>query len=93
MRIVRARQFSEEDFYEFDFILCIDERNRSDILDLSLEDSHRKKVHLFLEPVSELKDKNVPDPYHGREDGFKKVFQLVEEGCQAWLEKSSLFAF
>jgi protein-tyrosine phosphatase len=29
----------------------------------------------------------VPDPYHGGDDGFAEVFELVERACRGLLEQ------
>ena len=31
-------------------------------------------------------DREVPDPYYGNREGFVHVFDLLEEGCSAFLQ-------
>jgi protein-tyrosine phosphatase len=33
------------------------------------------------------KNKSVPDPYYGGDDGFEQVFKMVEEACDALARK------
>lgn len=60
LRQLRARCFSKDDFENFDFIFAMDENNLKDVLNLTTIESHRNKVHLFLEWVNEIKGQTVP---------------------------------
>ena len=76
----RCRQFSIEDFNDFDSILVMDKQNLSDILSLAKNETQRKKVRLFL------KDDIVPDPY--LDDAlFEPVYHTIEKGCHAFIEE------
>lgn len=72
----RARQFNPEDFDEFDLIYVMDESNFKDLTALAKNEIHRSKVKLILE---EFENKNVPDPYYGGDEGFEKVFNMLDE--------------
>ncbi len=72
----RARQFNPEDFDEFDLIYVMDESNFKDVTALAKNEIHRSKVKLILE---EFENKNVPDPYYGGDEGFEKVFNMLDE--------------
>lgn len=76
-----ARQFSVEDFERFDIIYAMDQSNYSDILNKSLQQSHRNKVKLIMDenPLSDYK--YVPDPYYGDLNDFKAVFDLLNQTC------------
>jgi protein-tyrosine phosphatase len=77
-----ARQFTKNDFHHFDLILAMDESNYANILNLSEEVVHKDKVKLilsYLDPVQEL---SVPDPWYGDQNGFEKVYQMLNEACE-----------
>jgi protein-tyrosine-phosphatase len=76
----RCRQFSVEDFEDFDSILVMDKQNLSDILSLAQNDSQRKKVRLFLN------DDIVPDPYLD-DTLFEPVYTTIEKGCHAYIKE------
>jgi protein-tyrosine phosphatase len=84
---IRARRVSDTDFERFDYIIAMDEDNRSRLLEEAPED-HRAKVHLFLS-FSALGETEVPDPYYGGAAGFERVLDLVEEASRGLLKKLS----
>jgi protein-tyrosine phosphatase len=80
-----ARQFTVEDFDDFDLILAMDEQNRRDILRLAGDDEQRAKVRMFREFDPASRDDanlDVPDPYYGGKDGFEHVLDLVEAAAE-----------
>ncbi len=85
MDYIRARKVTLSDFEEFDYILAMDEDNYQILMDLC-PDEHCHKVAKFLS-YSNTGQSNVPDPYYGGPQGFEKVFDLVEKGCQGLLDK------
>jgi len=78
----RCRQFKVQDFENFDFIYVMDRYNQQDVLALSRNELDREKVILILSEVTSKHELDVPDPYHDKEDGFEKVFQMLDEACQ-----------
>ncbi|MBT8295791.1 MAG: low molecular weight phosphotyrosine protein phosphatase [Gramella sp.] len=77
----RGRQFSEEDFENFDHIFVMDNSNFKDVISMAQTDEHRQKVHLILEEIFPSENVDVPDPYHGGEQGFENVYQMLNEAC------------
>jgi Low molecular weight phosphotyrosine protein phosphatase len=55
---LRARQFDRQDFHNFDYIICMDESNYSDVMDLypagSASDSNNKKVRAKVSKFMDL---------------------------------------
>jgi len=77
----RARQFTVKDFDDFDIIYAMDQSNFNNIINLARNDKDIAKVKLILDENKFVINKNVPDPYYGGVDGFKEVFELLEESC------------
>ena len=77
----QCRKFAFEDFSNFDHIYVMDRNNYNDIISLSNNKTYTSKVRLILSETS-LEISEVPDPYYGGEDGFSKVFNLLEEACK-----------
>ena len=73
---LRARQYRQSDFEEFDYILVMDRVNRRD-LGYDLPDEHSHKVHLFADFARNFDETEVPDPYYGGPQGFEHVYDLV----------------
>lgn len=80
----RARQFSTEDFDNFDLLLAMDESNKKDMLRLAQNDAHAEKVKLILDyDAAFFGTKDVPDPYY---DGkFEYTFDLLATACEKLL--------
>jgi len=83
----RGRQFSEGDFEDFDHIFAMDNSNFKDIMSMAKTDEDRQKVHLILEEIFPSENVDVPDPYHGGEQGFENVYQMLNEACKEIAEK------
>ncbi|MEY3219421.1 MAG: hypothetical protein RIT27_778 [Pseudomonadota bacterium] len=80
----RARQVSQSDFKEFDYILAMDQANLF-ALKNSCPVNEFSKIKLFLEYAPEIHLKEVPDPYYGEEKGFERVLDLTAAASQGLL--------
>ncbi|WP_320814443.1 low molecular weight protein-tyrosine-phosphatase [Flavobacterium sp.] len=83
----RGRKFTKNDFSEFDLIYAMDNSNLKDILQLAPDENAKKKVHLILNEIYPNENKDVPDPYYGLNDGFEKVYNMLDEACNSIAEK------
>jgi protein-tyrosine phosphatase len=45
------------------------------------------KLHLLSEYLDGAEPRDVPDPYHGQEDGFANVLQILEQACPRILDE------
>ncbi|WP_445382407.1 low molecular weight protein-tyrosine-phosphatase [Robiginitalea sp. IMCC43444] len=77
----RCRRFSQSDFENFDYIFAMDRSNLSDLQALARNREELSKLSLILDR-SGMPTKEVPDPYYGGEDGFKKVYDLLDQACE-----------
>ncbi|HIP36583.1 MAG TPA: low molecular weight phosphotyrosine protein phosphatase [Crocinitomix sp.] len=84
---LRARQFTKRDFKEFDVIYVMDASNYNNVIALAETKEDREKVKLFLNELHPQSNMPVPDPYFGGEQGFEKVFNLVDETTDKIIEK------
>lgn len=80
----RSRKFVQEDFAKFDLILAMDQENYQDIIKLAPQDRDRQKVKMILNFAFPNENKAVPDPYY--DNGFEKVFDLLDKACSAIIE-------
>jgi len=81
----RSRRFERGDWARFDVVLAMDRSNLR-----ALERSagpHRHKLHLMrdFDPDSPP-GAEVPDPYYGAGDGFRRVFDICEVACAGLLD-------
>jgi len=83
----RADQFQEDDLPAFDHIFTMDKSNLKDVLALDGDDAYGHKVRLFREFDPEPGNYQVPDPYYGGEDGFEKVYEIVDRTARMLLHR------
>ena len=83
---LRARQLKAADFERFDYVLVMDERNRSDAL-MVASPGARARCELFLEYAPELGVREVPDPYYGGAAGFEHVLDLAEAAARGFIRE------
>ncbi len=67
-----ARKFVVKDF---DIIYAMDESNYQNILMLSRSENDSNKVKMILNEINPNKNKSVPDPYYGGNQGFENVYK------------------
>ncbi len=81
LRNQRARQFSRSDFDKFDIIYAMDTNNLAHLISLAETEKERKKIRLILNEINPGACESVPDPYYGGENGFKNVYNMLNEAC------------
>lgn len=83
----KARQFFENDFEDFDYIVAMDRSNFENIKRLKAQGSIEGKVFLMrkFDPLKD-KEEDVPDPYYGGLSGFEEVYKMLLRSCENLLE-------
>lgn len=78
---LRARQLQVDDFYRFDIILAMDSENYSNAKRIMPLDATARleMVMNILHPEMNI---SVPDPYFGGEEGFKTVYEMLDEALE-----------
>ncbi|XP_041814841.1 low molecular weight phosphotyrosine protein phosphatase isoform X2 [Chelmon rostratus] len=85
----RARQVTKEDFMSFEYILCMDESNLSELnRRAKLVKTYTAKIEL-LGSYDPQKQHIIKDPYYGSDADFEKVYEQCERCCKAFLEVNS----
>lgn len=87
----QARQFTSEDFANFDYIMAMDESNYEDISRVGLQKakSSPSNQQLFLYRLFDPErgaENIVPDPYYGETKDFIEVYEIVERSGQSFLD-------
>jgi protein-tyrosine phosphatase len=83
----RARQFSVSDFDDFDQIFVMDSQNYQNVVKLARTDADVAKVELISNVLHPGQNRPVPDPYYGGDDGFERVFHMLDNACELIAEK------
>lgn len=78
----KARQFTAQDYTDYDYIFAMDNSNYKNILALAPTEKDTEKVKLILNELFENENVDVPDPYFGLENGFEIVYKMLDEVCE-----------
>lgn len=84
---LRARQFVQSDFDQFDLIYAMDKSNFNNILSLARNEKDKQKIRLILNEITPHSDAEVPDPYYGGDQGFVDVFNMLDLATDKIIEK------
>ncbi|MEQ1586661.1 MAG: low molecular weight protein-tyrosine-phosphatase [Cyclobacteriaceae bacterium] len=80
----KARQLSEVDLIEFDHIFAMDKSTEFNILRLPSASEYHNKIRLMREYDPRGRG-DVPDPYHGTEADFQKVFEILDRSIEQFI--------
>jgi len=83
-----GRKAVSEDFLEFDYILAMDRDNLRDLNHLKHQvNTSRANLSLMRDFDQHHPGSDVPDPYYGGADGFRKVFEMLDRSCENLLNE------
>ncbi|MBK9800018.1 MAG: low molecular weight phosphotyrosine protein phosphatase [Bacteroidetes bacterium] len=77
-----ARQFTKSDFDKFDLIYVMDASNYKNVIGMARNTEDKKKVNLLLNELYPRTDLEIPNPYFGGDEGFEKVYHLLDLACE-----------
>lgn len=84
----RARKITEEDFFEFDRIIVMDDMNYENVFRLSPTRETDNKIFRMREFFTRFPEWSyVPDPYYEGHEGFELVLDMLEDGCATLLQE------
>lgn len=83
----RSRRFVAADFDQYDKIYALAGDVLSEIRRIARNRYDEKKVDLLMNERFPGRDLDVPDPYYGNEDGYHEVYRMIDEVCEAIVEK------
>lgn len=81
----RSRPVKTLDFFEFDMLIGMDDRNIQDLTDRSPDLDSLKKIHRMTDFCRTKVADHVPDPYYGGAQGFENVLDILEDACEGLL--------
>ena len=87
LRNKKARQFSKDDFKNFDLIYAMDINNYKNLLSMTSNQKEKEKVHMILNEINPNLFNSVPDPYYGDESGFQEVYNILDKVCDKIVSK------
>ena len=78
----KARQFKQIDFKSFNIIYAMDKNNYNHLISLAENAKDRQKINMILNEINPGLYESVPDPYYGGNDGFQKVYNMLDKACE-----------
>lgn len=81
----RCRQVRVSDFDEFDIIVAMDDYNLRDLRRLAPSPEAEAKVVPMGKYLTNTVFDYIPDPYYDGAEGFERVLDLLQEGCNVML--------
>jgi protein-tyrosine phosphatase len=79
----QSRKFILEDFNRFDKIYAMALDVKEEIKEIGKDQYISSKVDLLMNEVYPGQNKEVPDPFYGGEDGYHRVYEMIETACDA----------
>lgn len=83
----RSRPVRTEDFFDFDLIVGMDDRNIQDLKDRAPSLDAEEKIRRMTDFCRNTSADYVPDPYYGGAQGFEHVLDILEDACAGLLEE------
>ncbi|KAK5880155.1 low molecular weight phosphotyrosine protein phosphatase isoform X1 [Gymnodraco acuticeps] len=84
-----ARQVTKDDFMTFDYILCMDESNMSELNRKAKAVKNSSAKIELLGSYDPEKQLIINDPYYGSDEDFEKVYEQCVRCCTAFLKMNS----
>ena len=82
-----SRPVRTDDFFDFDLIIGMDDRNIQDLKDRAPSIEAEKKICRMTDFCMKKVIDYVPDPYYGGAQGFENVLDILEDACEGLLSK------
>lgn len=82
-----SRPVCTEDFFDFDLIIGMDNRNIDDLKRKAPDLESVEKIHQMTEYSRNKLYDHVPDPYYSGAEGFELVLDLLEDACAGLLDE------
>ena len=83
----QCRQFKKTDFETFDMIYVMDSSNYDDVKRIAGNYFIEYKIDLILNELYPHENREVPDPWYGGTEDFKKVYAMLDEVCEVIVKK------
>ncbi len=83
----KCRQFTKTDFETFDKIYVMDTSNYNDVKEIAGSYFAEHKIDLILNELYPNQNLEVPDPWYGGFEDFKKVYAMLDEACEVIIKK------
>jgi protein-tyrosine phosphatase len=84
-QISRKFEAADVDLYDKIYVMATDVME--DVKKIAGAKFDANKIDFFMNELNPNKNMEVPDPWYGNEDGYVKVYKLIDETCDAIIAK------
>ena len=84
---LRGKQFEPGFFDLYDHIFVMDFSNYQDVIAQARNEEDKKKVSMILDELFPGEQVDVPDPYSGGDQGFDRVYNMLDEATDRLAER------
>jgi protein-tyrosine phosphatase len=77
----RSRKLKADDFHNYDYLYAMAKDVVEEMKWIAGKHYNPAKVNLLMNFVTPGRDQDVPDPWYGGEEGYHKVYKLIDEAC------------
>ncbi|GHT32697.1 phosphotyrosine protein phosphatase [Bacteroidia bacterium] len=77
-----SRPVKYDDFFDFDYIIGMDDENISFLRRKAPDEESRRKISRMTDYGQHIPADHVPDPYYGGNQGFENVLDILEDACE-----------
>jgi len=83
---LQARQITRQDFTDYDYVMAMDQENIRD-MKIICPSGQQHKIKLLMKYAENCPGiTEVPDPYAGSIEGFDRVYNIIDRGCNGFLK-------
>ena len=83
----QCRSFSKYDFERFDKIYAMSADILKEIKLIAKDKYDPSKAELLMNECRPGENRDVPDPWYGAEEGYHKVFDMIESACESIVQR------
>jgi len=83
-----SRRFTQQDLEQYDLIYAMAPDVVDEMKRIAGNSWNRQKIKLLLDELHPGENKEVPDPWYGGEEGYHEVYALLDQACEALINKA-----
>ena len=87
--IQKARRISAKDFSEYDLVYALSDDVLEELQQMNSSGKNHSSLMLLMDEVCPGENCSVPDPWYGGEKDFEHAFQLIQQACEAIIQRYS----
>lgn len=84
-----SRRITRDDLKNYDYILCMAQEVIDEMQTMFGNELTNKPIKLLMEFAYPGQKMDIQDPWYGPASGYGPVFDLIQQGCEAFIQQKS----